>query len=106
MINKLPILNLIGIVAGFSVALVAIYAWLLPTFFNGYPTYSFLIAGICGTALCAGRSCMKARINPKKQDETLVPFALELLLAVIVALFSSVLVFILSMVIIVNYRGV
>lgn len=64
------IINLVVIVTGFSVAIAAIYVWLIPTFLNGYKTYLFFIAGVCGAALCAGQSCIKARKNQTEQEKT------------------------------------
>lgn len=90
-------MNLIGIVAGFTAAIVAIYVWLIPLFFNEYKRYSFLIVGVCGAALLGGGYCHKANNFAGKSAKQLLPFFCGLTVAFLVAL--------LSLLIIVNIRG-
>ena len=90
-------MNLTGIVAGFTAAMVAIYAWLIPSFLNGYKSYSFLIVGVCGAALLGGGSCHKANNFKGKSAKQLLPYFCGLTVAFLVAL--------LSLLIIVNIRG-
>lgn len=94
------ILKLIGIVIGFTVAIVAIYIWLIPSFFKGYGSYSFFVAGLCGAAWLAGRLCMKVN-NPTQKanlQRLIISCCCGLLIAILVASFS--------MLIIVNTIGV
>ena len=86
-----------GIVAGFSAAIVAIYAWLIPAFFNGYKTYSFLIVGVCGAAVLGGVCCRKANIFTGNAARQIFPYLCALIIAVLVGFFS--------LLIIVNIRG-
>jgi hypothetical protein len=60
--------NLTGIVAGFTAAIVAIYAWLIPSFFNGYKSYSFLIVGVCGAALLGEAIVIKQITSQENQQ--------------------------------------
>ncbi len=94
--NRLTI-NMTGIVAGFTAAIVAIYVWLIPSFFNGYKSYSFLIVGVCGAALLGGSCCHKANNITGKSAKQLLPYFYGLTVAFLVAL--------LSLLIIVNIRG-
>jgi hypothetical protein len=91
------IMNLIGIVAGFTAAIVAIYVWLIPSFFNEYKSYSFLIAGVCGAALIGGGCCHKVNNFKGKSAKKLLPYLCGLTVALLVAL--------LSLLIIVNIMG-
>lgn len=94
--NRLT-LNVIGIVAGFSAAIVTIYVWLIPSFFSGYKSYSFLIGGVCGAALLGGCYCHKANSFTGKTAKLLLPYICGLSVALLVAL--------LSLLLIVNIRG-
>ena len=90
-------MNLIGIAVGFSAAIVAMYVWLIPSFFNGYKSYSFLIAGVCGAALLGGGYCHKTNNFTGKTAKQLLPYLCGLFVALLVAL--------LSLLIIVNLKG-
>ena len=70
---------------------------LCSSFFNGYKSYSFLIAGVCGAALLGGGYCHKANNFTGKSAKQLIPFLCGLAVAFLVALFS--------LLIIVNIRG-
>jgi hypothetical protein len=90
-------MKLIGIVVGFSVAIITIYVWLIPSFFNGYKSYSFLIVGVCGAAFLGGDYCNKANNFTGKTAKQLLPYICGLTVALLVAL--------LSLLVIVNIRG-
>jgi len=52
-------IKLLGIVVVFVVIIAAIYAWILPTFWHGYKTYSFIAIGAIGSAVLGGYCCYK-----------------------------------------------
>lgn len=58
----ISLIRLVAIVAIFVMILAAIYAWILPTFFHGYKTYSFLVVGVVTAAAISGyysyRNCV------------------------------------------------
>jgi len=96
--RKSLIISLVGIVFGFSAAIAAIYVWLLPTFFDGYRTYSVLVAGVFGAALLGGGCIHKANgVNSGKTARQFLPYLCGVIVAALVGL--------LSLQIIVNVRG-
>jgi hypothetical protein len=92
------LIKLLGIVIFFVVIIAVIYAWILPTFWHGHKTYSFLFIGIIGSAVLGGYCCYKT-VN------ALMSLVARYFLSSFAGLIVAVIVVVFSLFIILNVRG-
>lgn len=92
------IIKLLGIIVVFVVIIAAIYVWILPTFWHGYKTYSFLVIGTAGSAVLGGYCCYKA-------TNALMSCAARYVISSFAGVIVAALVVAFSLFIILNVRG-
>lgn len=92
------VIKLAGVIVAFVMAISAIYVWILPGFFHGYKTYSFLMVGIIGSALIGGYLSYQAANAVVSATNR---FLLASICGVVVAAFVSLF----ALIIILNMRG-
>ena len=92
------IFKLFGIIVVFVVIIATIYSWILPTFCNGYKTYSFLVIGAIGSAALGGYCCYKA-------TNAFMSFTARYVISTFAGVIVAALVVALSLFIILNVRG-
>lgn len=92
------VIKLLVIIVVFVVIIAAIYVWILPSFLQGYKTYSFLVIGAIGSAALGGYSCYKA-------TNALTSYAARLIMSSFAGVIVAALVVALSLFIILNTRG-
>lgn len=98
MITKHLMIKLVSITGVFTLVIVAAYIWLLPTFFNGYKTYSIFTIGTFGAGIWGYYYSFKLldRLDGKIAKYTLPVFY---------GFAVGILVAFLSLLIILNVRG-
>ena len=90
--------KLLGIVFSFTIIIAAVYVWILPIFFHGYKSYSYLVIGASIAALLGGYYCFKTM---NMFMSTISRYFISSFCGIVVA----ALVVLLSLLIIVNVRG-
>jgi hypothetical protein len=90
--------KLLGIALGFTAVIISIYVFIIPMYFNGYKTYSFLIIGASFTAVLSGYYCYKVM-------NAIIPIYVKCLLASFCGIVVAALVVLCAMFIILNIKG-
>lgn len=92
------VIKLGAILVAFVVAISTVYVWILPGFFHGYKTYSFLVVGVISAALLSGYLSYQAA-------NTVASATNRFLLASFCGLVVAALVVFFTLIIILNTRG-
>jgi len=91
-------IKLLGTAIGFAIIIATIYVWILPTLFNGYKTYSFLVIGSICSAVLSSYWCYIST------NENISPIA-RYVICSFGGIIVAALVVIFSLFIILNVRG-